>query len=468
MYRDYLPDRRLAERAEALERAMAQQQSACVRRIAGERAEQVGYYRLLGNARVEEGDLIQGLCARARTALATLPADVHLLAIQDTTQCNCQAYWGRRKPDSGLGVIGDDHSAGFFLHPTLLVTAEGGHALGFSDVVLWSRAAERPSKQERNYRDLPLEEKESRRWAGSLVRSRAALGPSVRLTGVCDCEGDAYPLFARLEEPQRTGLIVRVCRDRRVEGTSQRLFTHLAQQPLLGCESVEIRGDVRKRRSARTARLEYRAVAVVLPRPRYWPREAARSPQLWAVEAREIAETVPAGEKPIHWRLLTTHPVESFAQARQIVAWYRQRWHIEQVFRLLKREGLDIEGSQLGSGYALRRLAVLALGAALEVLRLLRAERGESEQPLEEVFDPIQQQCLHAVATRVQGRTPAQQNPHPPQTLAWAAWIIARLGGWSGYRSQRAAGPITYKHGLARFTTLCEGFALHLTDLCTP
>lgn len=468
MYEDSLPDQRLVRRAEALQRAMVQQQSACVLRVAQDRAEQVAFYRMLNNPRVAEEHLIEGLCAQARTAVAALSKDMHALAIQDSSQLNFEARQGRRKPDSGLGVIGDNRSAGFFLHPTLLVTAEGSHALGFSDLVLWSRAAERPDKHARNYKDLPLEEKESVRWVESLSRSRAALGPHVRLTGVADCEGDAYPLFARLEEPAHTGLIVRVCRDRKLLGTTDRLYAHLAQQPVLGCEEVEIRGDVRKRRSARLARLEYRAVAVVLPRPHHWPQEAAQSPPLWAVEARELPETVPPGEAPIHWRLLTTHRVERFEEAKQIVAWYRERWHIEQVFRLLKSEGLDLEDSEMESGHALRRLAVLALGAALEVLRLLRAERGESDQPLEQVFDPLQQQCLQAVAARVEGRTAAQQNPHPPRTLAWAAWVIARLGGWSGYRSQRAAGPITYRRGLIRFSLLCEGFALGAPDLCTP
>ena len=462
-----LPDVRLAHRAAALQRAMAQTQSACVLLAAHDRAEQVAFYRMLGNPRVQETLLMEGLCAHAQTALSVLPADVHLLAIQDTTQFNFESRRGRRKPDSGLGVIGDNRSEGFFLHPTLLVTAEGGHALGFSDIRLWSRTPERPSKEERDYKALPLEQKESLRWADSLACSRAGVGAEVRLTGIADREADLYPLFARSHEA-RNDLIVRVCRDRKILGSRKRLFAYLAEQPLLGTEEIEVRGDVRKRRSGRKARLEYRAVAVQLPRPRNWPQEAPQSGALWAVEAREVAETVPPNEEPIHWRLLTTHPVESLAQAKQIVAWYRQRWHIEQVFRLLKHAGLDVEDSELESGHALRRLSVLALGAALEVLRLLLAERGDSDQPMEQVFTPLQQACLQAAARRVEGRTAALRNPHPPPTLAWAAWVIARLGGWSGYRSQRAAGPITYLRGLTRFSHMCEGFALHTDVPCTP
>lgn len=462
-----LPDVRLAQRAEALQRAMARTQSACVLQAAHNRAEQVAFYRMLGNPRVEETLLVEGLCAHAQIARSVLPADVHLLAIQDTTQFNFESRRGRRKRDSGLGVIGDNRSEGFFLHPTLLVTAVGSHALGFSDIRLWSRAPERPSKEERDYKALPLEQKESLRWSDSLTRSRAVLGAEVRLTGIADQEADLYPLFARSQE-QGNGLVVRVCRDRKLLGSHEPLFSHLAQQPLLGTEEIEVRGDVRKRRSGRKARLEYRAVPVQLPRPRNWPQEAPQSGALWAVEAREVAESVPPKEEPIHWRLLTTHPVESLAQAKQIVAWYRERWHIEQIFRLLKHAGLDVEDSELESGHALRRLSILALGAALDVLRLLRAERGESEQPMEQVFSALQQQCLQAAARRVEGQTAALRNPHPPHTLAWAAWVIARLGGWSGYRSQRPAGPITYERGLTRFSHMCEGFSLYTDVPCTP
>ena len=45
----------------------------------------------------------------------------------------------------------------------------------------------------------------------------------------------------------------------------------------------------------------------------------------------------------IHWRLLTTHVVTTVAEAHQIVAWYCQRWRIEEYFRVLKRSGIDLE-----------------------------------------------------------------------------------------------------------------------------
>ncbi|HMM92924.1 MAG TPA: IS4 family transposase, partial [Bradyrhizobium sp.] len=47
-------------------------------------------------------------------------------------------------------------------------------------------------------------------------------------------------------------------------------------------------------------------------------------------------------------------------------------------------------------------------------------------------------------------RIPHVSNPHPPRSLAWASWIIARLGGWDGYPRTKP-GPITMRHGVEYF-----------------
>ena len=60
----------------------------------------------------------------------------------------------------------------------------------------------------------------------------------------------------------------------------------------------------------------------------------------------------------------------------------------------------------------------------------------------------------------LQGRTTNQQNPHPPDSLAWAGWTVARLGGWTGYDSDKSRGPITIRDGLERFYGIVDGYNL--------
>jgi hypothetical protein len=69
---------------------------------------------------------------------------------------------------------------------------------------------------------------------------------------------------------------------------------------------------------------------------------------------------------------------------------------------------------------------------------------------------------LQHVQPTLEGKTEKQKNPHPPNTLAWAAWIIARLGGWKEYACARKPGPITMLHSLQAFSDIQQGWMLAL------
>jgi hypothetical protein len=87
---------------------------------------------------------------------------------------------------------------------------------------------------------------------------------------------------------------------------------------------------------------------------------------------------------------------------------------------------------------------------------------------LSELVRSLSDACQQQVAPTLQGRTRKQQNPYPKNSLPWATWIIARLGGWSGYRSQRPPGMPTLVHGLRQFEAIFLGWKLAQTQLvCT-
>jgi hypothetical protein len=258
--------------------------------------------------------------------------------------------------------------------------------------------------------------------------------------------------------------LTRACHDRAL-AEGGRLFSTMEDF----IESHRYLLEIAERPGKRTARLAWMAVRFGRVRIRRSANcsdpNAAEEIELFAVEVREL--NPPPGEQQIIWRLLTTHAVENFLQALTVIGWYRQRWHIEQVFRTLKRQGLRIEDSVVEEGDALEKLAVIALIAATITMQLVLAWAPGSEgPPANRVFDDGQIKVLHALQKKLQGRTEKQRNPFRPESLAWAGWTIARLGGWTGYNSDKSRGPITMRDGLERFNAMVDGFRLALQHVC--
>jgi hypothetical protein len=108
-------------------------------------------------------------------------------------------------------------------------------------------------------------------------------------------------------------------------------------------------------RAARTATVQMRYGEVEICRPRdERDRSLPKAVRLRLIDVREVDP--PEGVEPLHWRLLTTHDVADAEKAWQIVGWYQARWVIEQLFRVTKSQGLQLEDSQLASADRLVKL----------------------------------------------------------------------------------------------------------------
>jgi hypothetical protein len=158
--------------------------------------------------------------------------------------------------------------------------------------------------------------------------------------------------------------------------------------------------------------------------------------------------------------------VANAEQAWRIVEWYKRRWLIEQFFRVLKTQGFRLEDSQVGTAERLLKLVAIAAKAAVITIQLLQARDGRDHQPVRLAFDANEVATLVALNQNLEAQSKRLKNPHPPHSLAWAAWIIGRLGGWDGYPSSKPPGPITMKHGLEYFLSLAAGWSLR--DVCMP
>jgi Transposase DDE domain len=421
----------------------------CTMRQAGQgRAEVLGFHRFVNNAKVVADEVIEP----ARRLLVGAVAGLHVLAIQDTSEVSFKDH--ARVTGLGPGA-GGEGTKSLFVHPVLAVDADSGALLGLAAAALWTRAGEPLAPPA----SRPLEERESYRWIACGESAKEPLASARRITFVSDRESEFYEIWVRMPD-ERCHVLIRAQKDRKL-ASGQLLFAAAATWPGQGERLIELQPT--PGRARRSARLELRFGPVELAQPRRGERTAPPSVRLHLVEVRE--SDPPQDAEPVHWRLLTTHAVQDAAMAWQVVDWYRQRWHVEQVFRTMKRQGFGLEESQVVTGPALIRLAALVLVAAVRIMQLVLAREGTSGRPATDVVPAGWLPLVAALVRRREGKTAAQKNPHPEGSLAWLSWVVARLGGWTGYASERKPGPITMANGWYRFEAIAEGWQLRSAQL---
>jgi hypothetical protein len=437
-------DARLRRQGARLLAAMRDQPTMCVHALAEDRNEALRFGRFLDNPAVSHDEML----VQAGRLTAARVGGRHVLAIQDTTEFNFPGHTASKR---GFGRSGNGRDLGLFVHPMIAVDADGGGLIGLVGAQVINRTAGKLSDRKKR----PAEAKESQRWLAGAEQAGEVLAAAALITVVADRESDIYDQFAR--RPTNVHLLTRAAQDRALADAG-RLFATIDGQPVQDHSVIMLPGQTS--RPARQVRLALRFGVAALGRPATAARSLPTQVILNFVDVIEIDPPDPA--TALHWRLLTTHAVTMPAEAWRIVGWYRQRWTIEQVFRTLKSAAVQTEESQLTEVRRFIKLTVVGLIAAVRIVQIVLARDGGTGQGLADAIDVAAVPALHAANAKLQGRSAALHNPHDPASLAWLAWIVARLGGWSGYTSRgyKPPGPKTIARGLTRLDGILAGWNL--------
>ncbi len=397
------------------------------------------------NPKVTPEEIFERLAQRTSEAVAGR----HVLLIDDTSEINYQSKQGRKQR---LGIVGNGTDIGLFVHPVLAVDGDDGSVLGLAAASIWKRT----EAKKKNYSSLPIEQKESYRWIKPSQQAIEALKDAASVTEIKDREGDIYEAISR-PRPDNAHFVIRAAQNRKLADGSKTLsLDRIAAEPEAGTISFE--APARLHRKGRLVTLGVRFTEIEVKQSGNDKRFPG-SIKVNIVQVREIDP--PSKKEAICWTLLTSHTVESLDDAIRIVGYYRKRWTIEQLFRSVKSQSVDIEESLVEDADDLKRLVSVALIAAVKVMQLVHA-RGEAGHhlPAERVFSSDEIQVIESLIPTQEGKTAKQKNPHPRGSLARAAWSIARLGGWTGYATERPPGPITFVEGLRRLDAIVQGFFL--------
>jgi hypothetical protein len=444
-------DKRLDARYGEISRSMQDKQCIIIRQLAPNRNSEVAYGRFLNNPRVNPNLMIQSACER--TSVASRGRDV--LLVQDTSTMGFGLYSSIKS----LGETGDGSGRGFFLHPVISVDADTGHCLGLSSAKHYERhhyEVDRTQRRRDRNRER-LEEKESYRWYEQIACAVELDQGAKSYTVVADREADIYELFVLLTA-LGVGFVIRSFQNRRLsDDQGLTIDITLSQHPVQGEYSLVV--PATDKRSAHQADLEVKWVGLQIARPRSGTgtKHLPKEQPVTLIEVKEKASSVVGKEKPIHWRLLTSYEIHSLEDAQRIISYYVRRWIIEQVFRVLKKKGLNLFQAQVENAHAVKNLCALCLISAVQVMQLVQARNQAEGLDSIVAFEQGEQAFIQAINSGLEGNTEKLKNPYPPKSMAFAAWVIARLGGWSGYSSQRPPGPITMWNGLKRLKAMIEG-----------
>jgi len=347
-----LQDKRLNDRLSQVLSQLGAHPRQSIPAACGGYAEMTAAYRLFDNEKVRFENVLAPHIEATRRRMAEQPV---VILAQDTTDIDLT------RPEqqvTGAGPMGEGSRRGMFLHLLVGFTPDGT-PLGTAHATVWGRDDKLlPPKQDRKMQraHTAIEQKESWRWVDAICQAReeARLSPQTRFLCVADSEADIYELFVEAQsERPKVDWIVRACHNRALaqdqpNNTSYNTEpNHIREQVLtnkvLFTQTIHVRGrkakigcNTRGRqqpRQSRTVDVEVRAASFTLRPP--W-RDDRKLPEITlnVVLVREIDP--PADDTPVEWLLLTSLPIESNEQVREVIQSYCVRWMIEVFFRTLK------------------------------------------------------------------------------------------------------------------------------------
>lgn len=446
-----LYDNRLKQRLYTIAQDFYNKPQANIPEACGTQAGTIGAYRFFNNEKVTM-DII--LTSHTEATIERIREHRIVLAPQDTSTLN----YATHPMTEGMGPINnvDNKAIGLILHDTMAFT-EDGTPLGILDAQCWARDPDDKGKAKCR-KQLPIEQKESMKWLRSFQRVAEVqkLCPETMLVSIGDRESDIYELFLESAK-EETGpeLLIRAEKSRNRKVEQEPLWNFMQKRQIVGSLQVHIPHS--GSRKARNALVDISFAEVELTPPKHLA-DTCNPVKVWAVHALETDQDESI-DSPIEWMLLTTVPVNTFADAKQRVEWYSKRWGIEVYHRTLK-SGCRIKDRQLGTADRIETCLGIDMVVAWRIFHLTMLGRETPDAPCTVFFKEIEWKSLCCYVSK----TPIP--PAEPPTLLKAIYMVGSIGGHLGRKRDGPPGTQTLWRGLQRLDTATEMYSI-LTQPCS-
>ena len=140
------------------------------------------------------------------------------------------------------------------------------------------------------------------------------------------------------------------------------------QSPITDTYAIKVTDVVTKKKKEVPVNLRFTDVTIQLS-PRTYSSAKKLQVNLSVISVEQVAPKQP--NKPyIKWVILTTLPVRTVEEARQIIKIYTKRWLIERFHFLLKSGGANVEELQLETAARIQNAISTYTIAAMKVFKL--------------------------------------------------------------------------------------------------
>jgi hypothetical protein len=370
------------------------------------------------------------------------------LLICDTTDIDHFSH----RATTGLGQLGKGDGRGMQLHSCLVYNCGDKQIEGVAGAIIHYRpvAPQNETRMQRLSRA-----RESELW-GNLVDLVGSAPPGSQWIHVFDRGGDNFEAMCHLQLAGCDWVIRAAKLNRNVTNESGETVTleqAVKKARVLGTYELNLRS--RPGVKARSARIQVSVVRVTFPKPRHhskWVKQCGISElTMNVVVVQEIGAS--KGVTPIYWVLLTNLPVDTFADAWQVIEDYENRWLIEEYHKVLKT-GCSIELHALRTADRLEPLIGLISVIGIRLFQLKLVGRSQPEAKAATHVPHSWLKCLKLV--------------RPTLKLAGMSVYsffreLAKLGGFLGRKGDGEPGWQTVWHGYKKLHALLDGLRLATT-----
>jgi hypothetical protein len=440
-----LGDKRLNDRSRLLIEALSANPEASCNAAFDGWSETLAAYRFFDNSSVQPDAILQPHLEATKHRMQEHPV---VLIAQDTTELDYTEH-----PPKDARCLNMENRFGLYDHTHLAVTPQG-LSLGVVGVEYFDRAPEGlGNAQERS--KLPIEEKESLRWLEGyrLACELSRDCDETQVVSIADREADLYDIFMEAEKQGREQFsaadfvirakIKRCLPERDLDAgphVYKKVRDKVGNSPVRLTQTIDLTRT--PKRAARKAKLEVRAIKVVVKPPHA---RSSLPPVGYNVVLVEEVDG-PGDGTDVSWLLVTSLPIDTLEEIQCVIDYYVARWTIEIYFRVFKT-GCQVEKIQLETLPRLKNCLAFYKIIAWRIMYLTQLNRECPDLSCDVVFDDCEWKPVWRVVTQT-------ELPERPPTLSVLMSLLTRLGGYNNRATERPAGPQPVWVGIRRMTDL--------------